>query len=188
MKTPSARALIACGLFLVLTGSIPTLDLAQSASDAPLAFPEHYREWVFLSSGIDMSYRPNAMPGHSMFDNVFVDPQSYAAFLRDGHWPEGTRLVLESRGATQKGSINQTGKFQSTELMGVELHVRDSRRYAGGWGFYVFDGHAPARLLPYEAECYSCHHEHGAVDTTFVQFYPTLLDIAKAKGTLDPAR
>ena len=35
--------------------------------------------------------------------------------------------------------------------------------------------------------CYSCHAEHAAVDTTFVQFYPTLLPIAKGKGTLSPA-
>ena len=34
------------------------------------------------------------------------------------------------------------------------------------------------------ADCYSCHAEHGAVDTTFVQFYPTLLPVASAKGTL----
>jgi hypothetical protein len=33
------------------------------------------------------------------------------------------------------------------------------------------------------AVCYSCHEQHAAVDTTFVQFYPTLLEIAKAKHT-----
>jgi acyl carrier protein phosphodiesterase len=39
-------------------------------------------------------------------------------------------------------------------------------------------------MTPTAASCYSCHAQHGAVDTTFVQFYPTLLPIAKAKGTL----
>jgi hypothetical protein len=38
--------------------------------------------------------------------------------------------------------------------------------------------------IPQAAECYSCHATHAAVDRTFVQFYPTLLPIAKAKGTL----
>jgi hypothetical protein len=42
-------------------------------------------------------------------------------------------------------------------------------------------------LLPKEMECYSCHAQHAAVDTTFVQFYPTLLEIAKKKNTLSPA-
>jgi hypothetical protein len=39
-------------------------------------------------------------------------------------------------------------------------------------------------MIPTTAGCYSCHSEHGAVNTTFVQFYPTLLPIAKLKGTL----
>jgi hypothetical protein len=39
-------------------------------------------------------------------------------------------------------------------------------------------------MVPLSADCYSCHAAHGAVDTTFVQFYPTLLPTAKAKGTL----
>ena len=42
-------------------------------------------------------------------------------------------------------------------------------------------------MIPTNMDCYSCHSSHGAVDTTFVQFYPTLLDIAKQKGTLSSA-
>jgi len=41
----------------------------------------------------------------------------------------------------------------------------------------------PAVLLPATADCYACHKEHGAVDTTFTQFYPTAKAIAVAKGT-----
>src|SRR2546425_836236 len=43
------------------------------------------------------------------------------------------------------------------------------------------------KLLPTDMDCYSCHAQHGAVDTTFVQFYPTLLEIAKKKNTLSAA-
>jgi len=42
-------------------------------------------------------------------------------------------------------------------------------------------------MIPRTASCYSCHAAHGAVDTTFVQFYPTLLPIATAKETLSAA-
>ena len=31
--------------------------------------------------------------------------------------------------------------------------------------------------------CYACHDAHAAVEHTFVQFYPTLIPVAKAKGT-----
>jgi hypothetical protein len=37
------------------------------------------------------------------------------------------------------------------------------------------------------ASCYECHESHAAVDTTFVQFYPTLMALAKTKGTLSAA-
>ena len=44
-----------------------------------------------------------------------------------------------------------------------------------------------AKMIPVSQNCYSCHSDHGAVDTTFVQFYPTLLPIAKQKRTLEAA-
>lgn len=42
-------------------------------------------------------------------------------------------------------------------------------------------------MIPVKAHCYSCHASHAAVDTTFVQFYPTLLPLAKEKGTFSPS-
>jgi hypothetical protein len=68
------------------------------------------------------------------------------------------------------------------DLMGVEAHVRDEARFKGGWGFFRFDGTAPAKQIPYEAQCYACHLAHGAVDMTFTQFYPTAKPIAIKAG------
>ena len=150
-------------------------------ADGKLMFPTGYREWVYLTSGVDMSYSPMAMD-HSMFDNVFVNPDAYHAFLETGTWPDKTMLVLELRMAGTKASINKSGHYQTGELMGHEVHVKDSAH--GGWAFFGFDGDEPAKMTPKEASCYSCHEQHGAVDTTFVQFYPTLLDLATKKGTL----
>jgi Cytochrome P460 len=155
-------------------------------SDGRLKLPARYREWIFLSSGIDMSYGA-AMAGHSMFDNVFVEPTAYREFVRTGKWPDGTSLVLEVRGASDKGSINKHGKFQNGDLMGLEVHVKDTKRFQGDWAFFSFrEGPGAAKMIPTTADCYSCHQQHAAVDTTFVQFYPTLLSIATVKGTLSP--
>jgi hypothetical protein len=156
-------------------------------ADGRLKFPFNYREWVFLSSGLDMSYSDRKdVAGHSMFDNVFAEPAAYREFVRTGTWPDGAALVLESRVAREKGSINQRGKFQGGDVMGVEIHIKDTQRFQGGWGFFAFRGSEPAKMIPVSAECYSCHQQHAAVDTTFVQFYPTLLGIATLKGTLSP--
>ncbi len=162
---------------------------AMFAPDGRLKAPADYREWIFLTSGLDMNYSEQAAAmGHSMFDNVFVDPADYRSFLQTGHWPEGTRLVKEARGAAEKGSINRHGHFQSGEPMDIEVHVKDSSRFSGGWGFFVFaSAHSdPAPQIPTTASCYSCHGENGAVDSTFVQFYPTLLGVATQKRTLSP--
>ncbi len=169
-------------VLLLATATVPA-----GADDGKLEFPANYREWIFLSSSLDMSYNKlQAMMGHSMFDNIFVDPASYREFLQSGTWPEKTELVMEMRGSTEKGSINQHGKYQSGEPMGVEVHIKDSARFPGGWAFFVFGGKEPAQPLPQTAECYSCHQQHGAVNTTFVQFYPTLLPVATQKHTLNP--
>jgi hypothetical protein len=160
---------------------------AEYTASGDLKFPAKYREWVYLTSGFDMNYSAEAaMPGHSSFDNVFVNPEAYAAFLQKGTWPDGTVMVLEVRGAQGKGSINKNGSFQGA-VAGVEIHVKDTARFPGQWAFFSFHGREPAKIIPAKANCYSCHADHAAVDTTFVQFYPTLMDIAKSKGTLSEA-
>ncbi len=166
------------------TTSEPASDAPAYTADGSLVAPAHYREWIYLTSGIDMSYTAQAgNTDHSMFDNVFVNPTSYRSFLATGTWPDKTTMVLEVRGAENPISINKRGHTQSTEIMGMEIHVKDH----GAWRFYDLNGHdAAAKLIPPPATCYTCHRAHGAVDTTFVQFYPTLLPLAKQKKTLSP--
>lgn len=190
----SPLALPAC-----LLVSLITLDIASHrpvkassasapayAKDGDMLPPSNYREWIYLTSGIDMSYSANAMQtDHSTFDNVFVNPEAYRSFLATGTWPDKTVMILEAREARSKGSINQRGHYQAVGVMDFEVHVKDESRFPGKWAFFSFD--APGKngtLIPEKAPCYSCHAQHGAVDTTFVQFYPTLLPIAQKKGTL----
>jgi len=171
-------------LLVLLAAATDDAPAPRFTPDGALVAPANYREWVFLSSGLDMSYseRPS-MAGHSMFDNVFVDPVAWAAFKRTGHWPDKTMFVMEARGASSKGSINKAGHYQTEALMGLEVHVRDEARFRGGWGFFVLDDGGTATLMPESADCYSCHQAHGAVDTTFTQFYPTAKPIAVRAGS-----
>src|ERR1700692_216652 len=112
----------------------PTASDAPSyTADGQLKMPEHYREWTFLTAGVDMSYTPNpAMAGQSMFDNVFVNPSSYRAFQQTGTWPDKTTLLLEIRGAEGPSSINKRGHSQSQEVMGMEVHVKGAQLGRGG--------------------------------------------------------
>jgi hypothetical protein len=169
------------------TGRDSTIEPAYDAQGR-LQPPFKYREWIYLTSGIDMSYEPKPeMAMQSKFDNVFVNPAAYRAFKETGTWPDKTVLVIEGRAAESRASINQRGNFQSTRMTGFEVHVRDEAKTPGGWAFYEFDSDKPAEQIPVAAACYSCHEQHAAVATTFVQFYPTLLPIAKEKKTLSAA-
>ena len=153
--------------------------------------PTEYREWIFLSSGLGMNYNtwePGAPPPASQaFANVFVNPSSYRSFVQTGKWPDKTMLALEIRASSRNGSINRGGRFQTT-VAGMEAHVKDSR-FANGWAFFCFaGGKETAEPMSGQAvaECVSCLAEHGAVDNTFAQFYPTIFDAARQKGTLRP--
>jgi hypothetical protein len=170
---------------LAAATTTPTYD-----KDGKMLPPTNYREWIYLTSGIGMSYdpQPAGMEDHSSFDNVFVNPEAYRSFLETGAWPDKTVMVLEAREARSKGSINQHGHFQAGGITDLEVHVKDETRFPGKWAFFSFDSiDKNGTLFPQAANCYSCHEAHAAVDTTFVQFYPTLLPVAQKTGTLSDA-
>ena len=113
------------------------------------------------------------------FDNVFVSRLSYAEFLKTGKWPDNTMFLLEVRSSQSKGSINTGGHYQ-TGITALEAEVKEH----GQWTFYSFGaGAAEGKQFPRTERCYSCHAENGAVDNTFVQFYPTLIPVAQEHGT-----
>jgi hypothetical protein len=174
---------IVAGFSLLVAGGFASNDEPlRFNARGEMLFPEHYREWVWLSSGLGMSYFPSTHENQNPnFDNVFVSPAAYRAFMSTGTWPNATVFMLEIRASRNRGSINLAGHYQG-DLQDVEAHVKKAD---GHWAFYPFgNGNKPAAAIPHGADCYSCHEQHGAVDTTFVQFYPTLLNVAREKKTL----
>ena len=82
MRTPTKIALLTATVLISLlalnqTATAPDTSGPQYTSDGQLKLPARYREWVYLSTGFDMSYSPAAMQmDHHMFDNVFVNPEA----------------------------------------------------------------------------------------------------------------
>jgi hypothetical protein len=186
----SAAAIAAAlGLAAVSRAEAPA-GSPRFTTDGKMEFPKDYRTWVYLTTGMDMSYAEgaNGNPDNHIFDSVFVNRQAYDAFQKTGHWPDKTVMVLEVRRGATKGSINKRGQFQ-TDRLGAEVHVKDEARFksTGGWAFFGFNNESPAPITLPGAGCITCHEAHGAVDTTFVQFYPTLLPVAQAKKTFSAA-
>jgi hypothetical protein len=198
MTQPIFRA-GACTALLLGAAAVCLADPAPSFNaSSELARPADYREWVYLTTGLDMFYGPAASAmrrdGGSVFTNVYVTPDAYREFMRAGKWPEKTMFILEARRAETAASIDNVGKSQGA-LLAIESAVKDTARFganagSNGWGYFTFDGPSglkdSASALPTSATCYSCHAQNTAVDNTFVQYYPTLFDVAKRLGTVKP--
>jgi Cytochrome P460 len=200
MKVRTSLALAWCALAATAAWpvSLPLSAQAQApvaAGDGPtyaagtnnLLRPENYREWIFVGSTLGLDYpAPGQSPRPAQFDSVFVNPSSYRAFMQTGKWPDKTAYALEFRGVGTEAVANRDGHFQ-TGLQLLEVNVKDSR-FPDGWAYFQFPGAGDQSAAPLSGDtvkrCIDCHTAHTAVERTFVQFYPTLFDIAKKMGTV----
>jgi len=157
------------------------------AEDNSLLRPEGYHEWVFVGSSLGMSYDAgkSAQTPPPEFHNVYIKPEAYREFCSTGTFPDGTVLVLELLSSASKASINQVGHFED-RILGIEAAVKDEKHFPEKWAYFDFIGPEGkplglARPFP-KTMCWSCHHEHGAMDNVFVQFYPVLREARKKFG------
>lgn len=147
-----------------------------------LLVPPEVREWVFVGAAVGLSYSDSGpsdsehrFPGD--FTHVYLDPDSLAHFRETGTFREGATLVLDIHRSRTGVSIARDGWFEG-ERVGTHATVKDSARFEGGWGYFNVVGDR-GRLVRSDS-CSSCHLEHGAIDSVFVQFYPLLRDVAPA--------
>jgi hypothetical protein len=205
MKT--STALLVCAPVVLLLAVVTAHGGRPQTSPGPeLLFPSDYRQWVYLSSGLDMQYKSEPSPSCKegrcppLFENVFVRPDDYAYFFKNRVWPIGTVMVLEKRCSASKVSIDTNGSIQQKLFM-----VAASQKAAdNGWNYYLFGGghgepplscigpdqnfsgqrKTPASNIDPKIApiCWQCHRDNGKVDNTFIQFYPTLNSVSIAKG------
>jgi hypothetical protein len=181
----SALAMV-CLAFFSRAAQQPQGVAPQFTAEGKLLRPEAYRKWVFVSSGYGMSYSQTP-DGMQMFTNVFVTPTAYDYFVANGKWPDKTMFVLEVYGSTSRGSINKHGSYQ-TDFAGLDVEVKDEARFPNKWAYFNFSETAKTASAdtPSKNACWKCHEQNAAVEHSFVQFYPELLKIARAKGTIKP--
>jgi hypothetical protein len=81
----------------------------------------------------------------------------------------------------ERAHIVSTRLLIAVSLLSVGLAALRGSISRGG--HYQEDVVGVAKPLPANSRCQTCHAKSGAVDDTFVQFYPTLIPVAKAKHT-----
>jgi hypothetical protein len=195
---------------LICTVAVAALVFATLAADAPqrvrirpkyterglLEVPERFRSWVFVGADLSPRYKSEAAATtptrkdektckpDDAFHTVYINPESYDAYVKTGQFPDPTLLVMEVFKAEEKDrqGILASGKFQGKRIE-LAAAVKDTHRPGGGvpWAYYSFDLDQqsnpvkPARAFP-DAQCYDCHLKHASRDNVWVQFYPALRD------------
>ena len=120
----------------------------QFTSGGELIRPSDFREWIFVTSGLGMTYnQPSTSARTPNFTNVYVNPSSYRAFMQTGQWPDKTMFILEVRASTSEGSINKGGNFQ-TNLVVIEASVKDEARFPGKWAYFDFGRDMKTQVAP----------------------------------------
>lgn len=148
--------------------------------------PEDFRRWGFIGSPLTPNGLNNGQAGFPEFHNVYVEPAAYDHYMQHGEWPEGTMMVKELQ-LTKPGTFADGSRTEASgrgyfpgEPNGIDVSVRDSKRFAGShnWGFFNFGHHAPpyepvAKAAPAEA-CAQCHAANAHRDMVFSDFYRQL--------------
>ncbi len=176
-------------ILLLLAGGILGSEEAQRMAEPrygpgnQLLRPEGYRAWMFVGASLGMGYSDGQAPRNAAFHNIYIQPEAYRYFAAHGKFPDKTMLVMENVAAGTNVSINRSGQFED-RFQGIEMAVKDEGRFPEKWAYFKCIGSggtplAQARPFPKEA-CWSCHHEHGAADNVFVQFYPVLKEALAA--------
>ena len=170
-----------CAASLQVSSPDARSDWPQYNSGDELVRPENYREWIFLSSRLRVDSKASSGEAET-FGDVFVSRPAYHQFQATGSWPDKTIFVLEKRMELSKSSAEIVDHYE-TDLLGISVEVKDTARFAEKWAYFSFDSSAKTAKANPKAMCWQCHNGGGAVENTYVQFYPTLKPVAQQFGT-----
>ena len=183
MRTRPIAATVLCGLALALPA---TPSLSQDATpyaafdDAgQLLRPTGYREWIFVGTGTT----PEVHDAEALFpdfQNVYIDPVSYAAWIETGEFPEGAILVKELLTLGETETAVGRGFWQD-DYRSLSATVRSTARYpdtVGNWNYFNFTDAEAGVLTPAAAplgtECSDCHVGNAPEGGVFHDLYPVL--------------
>jgi hypothetical protein len=150
--------------------------LPRYTVEGALLRPADVERWILVGASLGLGYSDATDDGPGMFHRVYLEPGAYEHYLRTRRFRDGTMLALSIRRPSRRVPPSRAGWTEGA-FAALELAVKDSGRFPGGWAYFDFGRDAAtARALP-ASRCQVCHLEHAANDNVFVQFYPTIRDL-----------
>ena len=89
MRRPSPALAVAALSLAAAPALAADATAPRFNASGELQRPADYRSWVFLTSGLGMTYGSTSSDAGrpAPFTNVFVNPEAYRAFMASGRWP-----------------------------------------------------------------------------------------------------
>ena len=156
------------GIALALASATAITHLrGDEPSHNHFPYPEGYREWVHVKSGVIGPGFP--MESERGLHHVYANQAALAGF-ESGTFADGSILVYDLISLSEKDGVETEGARRRIDVM-----VKDSKLYAdsGGWGFGRFmgdDQDHDVLTADVRKVCVGCHEKQKAHGFVFSEF------------------
>jgi hypothetical protein len=152
-------------IYVVL--AVAALSLSVLCAEKAAQFPENFRPWVHVGTGVIMPPASPQMTSEEGMHHIFANEKAVEGYAT-GNFADGSMVVYELREAKQQNGIIFEG-----DRMRVDVMIRDSAHYAstGGWRFQRFrkDDQAQNAVHDNGTLCFKCHQKANAHGFVFSQ-------------------
>jgi len=137
------------------------------AAEAPIAFPDGFRDWTHVTTAVAGPLDPAAAKKYEGVHHVYANAAARSGY-RTGRFADGAVIVYDQWTAVRQGPDG----IAAGERKFIDVMVRDSRRYAAtdGWGYTEFawpDRHRVTAIEENPQGCAGCHKSAPGDDRVF---------------------
>ena len=193
-KQITSKLSTVCSLFFIFLIACSTTSVMAEGyfniSNGQLERPAGYREWVYVGTPLTPNDMNNGKAAFPEFHNVYIDPESWAYWKKQGKFRENTILIKELVGVGSKAAVSGQGYFMGN-FVGLEATIKSKKYFPdepGNWAYFSFSTpdlktlKTTSKPFP-SASCNGCHETSAADDFVFTQYYP-VLRAGKAAGDM----
>jgi hypothetical protein len=148
--------------------SLTALSLIVLYAAESVQYPENFRRWVHVGTGVIMPGGPLPESEQGMH-HIFANQKAIEGYS-SGDFADGSLIVYELREAQQKNGVIFEGERRRVDVM-----IKDSSRYksTGGWRFERFLGNDQTQdaVGDSRTSCFECHSKAKAHGFVFSQLH-----------------
>lgn len=154
-------------LHCITYSMLAVLSLSALFAQDAVQFPETFRRWVHVGTGVIMPGSNPQMMSEEGMHHVFANEKAAEGYAT-GNFADGSMVVYELRETKQQNGVISEGDRKRVDVM-----IKDSAHYGstGGWRFQSFRGNDQGQSSVHDngTSCFQCHQKATAHGFIFSQ-------------------